>query len=318
MVDRDEVLRRLREEPARVEALVGLVMDDLLSRPVDELVEPGWLAERVVEGLRASADDARTESWIRGRIDAARGQLAAERSTPRQRVPPEIVDALRDLLRRPYVPDPDLTGRLLDHQAVGNLMREVLQTALLDFATRVRPPVPAKLPTPSRRLSKLVGVATEVAGVVGSGVEKQLEGKERAFVDGAIAGSVARTVAHLCSPSRAGELAEWRADGLDVLLDVPVDRYIVELDKLDPDGLVTDLAALLRALVHSEGLAEQIEGVLKVVVEESAGRSARDFLDGSGLEEGWRPHLEALAVERTRAVIATDAFADWLGELLEE
>lgn len=315
--DVSTVLERLRGEPARVEALVGLVMDDLLSRPVPELVDPAWLSARLVEGLRASATDARTEAWIRERIDAARAQLKGQTRRPREAVPEEIVGAARDLLRRPYIPEEDLIGRLLDHRAVGNLLREVLQTALLDFATRMRPPVPPpKLPS-SRRLSKLVGVAQEVAGVVGQGVEKQLEGKVRAFVDGAIAGSVNRMVKHLCSPERAEELAEWRSDALDVLLDVPVDRWLLELDKLDPDGLVTDLAALLRAVANSDGLADQIEVALEAVVEESGDRSARDFLEGSGLEEGWRPHLEALAVERTRAVIATDAFESWLTALME-
>ena len=148
-------------------------------------------------------------------------------------------------------------------------------------------------------------------------MEKQLEGKVRAFVDGAIAGSVARMVDHLCDPRRAGELADWRSDGLDVLLDVPVDHWLVELEKLDPDGLVTDLAALVRAVANTEGLTSQVEAVLAAAVAEAGDRSARDFLDGSGLEEGWRPHMEALAAERAAAIVQTAAFEGWLRALLE-
>ncbi len=313
--DVDGILERLRGEPERVEALVALAMDDLLSRPLPELVDPAWLSERLAEGLRASASDARTEAWIRQRIDAARGQLEGQTRRPREALPEEIVAAARDLLRRPYVPEEDLVGRLLDHRAVGNLLREVLQTALLDFAARMRPPAPPRAAARGR-LSKLVGVAQEVAGVVGQGVERQLEGKVRAFVDGAIASSVSRMVKHLCSPDRAEELAEWRSDALDVLLDVPVDRWLLELDKLDPEGLVTDLAALLRAVAESEGLAEQIRIALEAALDGAGGRSARDFLEGSGLEEGWRPHLEALVVERVRAVVAAPAFAEWLEDLM--
>ena len=311
----DRALNRLRTDPQHVESLVGLVVEDMLSRPVSELVEPAWISERLVDGLRASATDARTEAWIRARLDDARAQLAEQVSRPRESLPAELIDATRDLIRRPYIPDRDLMRRLMDHYAVGNLLREVLHKALLDFATRFKAPTPKLSPT--NRLSKLVGVAQEVAGVVGHGVEKQLEGRVRAFVDGAIAGSVARMVDHLCSPERAGELADWRSDGLDVILDVPVDRWLIELEKLDPDGLVTDLAALIRAVANTEGLTGQVEAVLSAAVAEAGDRSARDFLEGSGLEEGWRPHMEALATERAVAVVRTDAFEGWIRGVLE-
>ena len=50
-------------------------------------------------------------------------------------------------------------------------------------------------------------------------------------------------------------------------------------------------------------------------VEEAGDKTAKDFLSGSGLEEGWRPQLEELALERARAFVATDAFEGWLTEL---
>ncbi len=311
------LLSRLRDDPQALQGLVTILLDDLLSRPVDDLVDPTWLAATLVEGFRASATDDRTEAWIRARIDDARVRLDGESSRPRDHVSPDLVIAARDLLRRRYVPDHVIVGRLMDHRAVGSLTREILYTALLDFSTRFRQAAPMKMPS-SRRLSRIRGVASEVAGVVSSGVEKQLEGRVRAFVDGAIAASVARMVNHMCSEAQAEEMADWRADSLDVLLDIPVDRYLVELDKLDPDGLVSDLAALLRSLARSEGLASQIEGFLKAAMAEAGGRSARDFLEGSGLEEGWRPHLERLMAERAAALVATDAFAGWLTEALGE
>ena len=59
--------------------------------------------------------------------------------------------------------------------------------------------------------------------------------------------------------------------------------------------------------------AEQDE--FDVVLEEAGDKTAKDFLSGSGLEEGWRPQLEELALERARAFVATDAFEGWLTEL---
>jgi len=314
----DLLLSRLREDPETLQGLVSILMDDILSRPVDDLVDPSWLAATLVEGFRASATDDRTEAWIRARIDDARGRIRGQSSRPRYHLSPDLVAAARDLLRRRYVPDQMIVGRIMDHRAVGSLTREILYTALLDFATRFKQAAtPVKVPQ-SRRLSRLMGVASEVVGVVGGGVERQLEGRVRAFVDGAIAAAVARMVNHMCSDAQADEMADWRADSLDVLLDIPVDRYLAELDKLDPDGLVTDLAAILRSVAQSEGLAGQIEGFLKAAMAEAGGRSARDFLEGSGLEEGWRPHLEQLMAERAAALVATDAFEGWLRAALEK
>ncbi len=313
----DALLDRLRQDDAVIEGLVDLVLDDLLARPVSELVDPAWLAERVVEGLRVSADDQRTEDWVREHLQAALDRTEGASGALRPRVPGELLGPVKDLLRRPYVPDPVIVRALLDHQAMNDLLRAVLSQTLTDFARTIKSTLPQKpLASGRGRLGNLLGAAQGVAAVVGAELERQLEGKVQVFLDGAIGGALDLSVARMCAPDLADEFGAWRADGLDAVLDLPVERYRRELEKLDPDGLVTDVAALVRAVARWDGLSEALEAALKAAVAEAGDRSAKDFLSGSGLEEGWRPHVRDLAVERARDVVASEPFETWLRGLM--
>ena len=126
MPDAELLLTRLRENDSHLKALVALGVDDLLSRRVEELVQPAWLAERVAEGLRASADDARTREWIRTHIQELRDRLQAEEGAPLEKLNPELVEPLKEILARPYSPDERVLLALLDHAAMRELVRDVL------------------------------------------------------------------------------------------------------------------------------------------------------------------------------------------------
>ncbi|MCB9763404.1 MAG: hypothetical protein H6739_26795 [Alphaproteobacteria bacterium] len=321
MPDADTLLRRLREDERHLQALVTLAVDDLMSRPVEELVDPAWLSERLVEAMRSSASDKRTREWIRGRLDEVRQRAGKEQGTLAQRVSPQLVRAVKDLLRRPYTPDPALVRAIIDHRAMRNLIQDLLQTTLTEYARKVQEPTRGAVqalkssPLGRSRLAQLAGAAGVAARVVGSEVERQLEGRIREFVDGAISRSIDLSVTHFCAPEHARDVADWRADSVDVVLWFPVETWRREFDKLDPEQLIDDLAELLVALANAEGFTEQLRGLLEQAVREAGGATARDFLSGSGLEEEWRPHLEALALERMRAFVATEGFEAWLRAL---
>ena len=314
----DALLVRLRQDDTAIEGLGDLVLDDLLARPVADLVEPAWVAERLVEGLRVSADDRRTEDWVRQHLQTALDRTEGASGALRPRVPGELLGPVKDLLRRPYVPDPVIVRALLDHRAMNNLLRAVLSETLTEFARTIKSTLPQKPLSSGRgRLGNILGAAQGVAAVVGAELERQLEGKVQAFLDGAISAALDLSVARMCAPDFADEFGAWRADGLEAVLDLPVERYRRELEKLDPDGLVTDVAALVRAVARWDGLSEALEAALRATVDEAGDRSAKDFLSGSGLEEGWRPHVRDLMVEWARDVVASEPFEGWLRELMD-
>jgi hypothetical protein len=318
MPSADALLQHLRSDTEALPALVGLVLDDLLARPVAELVDPEWVAGRVVEGLRASADDTRTEDWVRSQLQGALERADAQQGPLRPRVPGELIGPVKDLLRRPYAPDPVIVRALLDHRAMRSLLRAVLQETLTDFARTVKAAVPQKSPAVSRgRLGNLLGAAQGVASVVGAELERQLESRVTTFLDGAIARSLDLSVERMCAPDFSDEFGAWRADAVEQLLDLPVERYRQELEKLDPDALVSEVAAMLRAVARWDGLGTAVQAGLEATVSEAGVRSARDFLAGSGLEEGWRPHVQALMTERATELVKTEAFEGWLRGVCE-
>ena len=324
MIDADRILEALRAKPEHLDGLMELIVDDVLSRPVAELVDPPWLAARLVESLRAASADAAFEDRLRERLRSGLAATTGETGSLAERVPAEVVRPLRVLVRKPYTPDAGLLRELLDHRAVRALIRDVLHDATLRFAHSLR----AAVPDPRRgrrgrgrgRLSSLVGaaqgVAQGVASAVGSEVERQLEGRVRAFVDGAIGRSLDRSVSHLSGRDAAADLGAWRVHALDVLIRRPADRARADLDRLDAEGLVSDLADALRALADWEGLADQVRRVVETAVEAGGDRTVGEVIETAPLPDGWRAEVAAPLRQRAQELVASEAFARWLGELI--
>lgn len=311
------MLQRLREDSVHIERLVSLLLEDLLNRPVRDLVEPAWLGPRFVQGFQASVSEERTEAWVRSQVQIALARAQKEEGSLRDRVPGELIAPVRQLASRPYQPDRILVRAILDHGAMHKLLRQVLMETLTEFGRSLKP---AAQPAPrgSKKRStfgSLMGAAQDMATAVGGVMEKQVEGKVREFVDGAIFRSLDLTVDKLCADDFVPDFAEWRAGIVDNLLAVDFEKYLDEVEKLDPDGLVSELSAILRGLAAWEGLGDQVESLLQAVVDEAGESRLRDFLEGSGLEEEWRPQLEEFLVVRAKDFVSTPAFASWLSDL---
>jgi hypothetical protein len=315
-----QILGHLRDSDGALEELVKRLLDDLLSRPVGEMVDPEWLARRFVDGLRASAADAHTEKWVRGLVRKGMERSGQESGPIGENLPPELVSPVKALLGRPYTPNNEIVHLLLDHPAMHELIRTVLVQILTDFGKSLKPILPISAPGGRKRggaLSQLVGAATEVASVVGAQVEERAEARVREFVNGAISASLEISVDHLCSEEFAVTFGEWRADSVDSLLGVPVETWSAEWEALDPEGLVTELVEVVRGLAAWEGLGELVETLLSALMEEVGDSSLSQFLAGSGLEEEWRPQAEDLLLQRARDFVATDSFATWLGDIVQ-
>ena len=322
-MDADTLVRKLREEPEHLRSLVTLAVDDLLETPVEELVDPQWLGERLTKGFRASARDPQTKDWIRARVQDARKRLDQESGPLLYRVPTELVSPVKDLLRRPYEPDPVILRALIDHRATRALFRDVLTHTITDYAKSVKMPEGASSAIKSTglgrsRLAAWAGAAKVAAEMVGSEVEKRLEGRVQKYVDEAIGKAIELTVQHACDPKNTPAFADMRADAVDVLLAFPVETWKKELDKEDLDGLIDDLHRALDAIVHSEAFEEQVVSVLQLSVDEGRGQTARAFLAGSGLEDTWRDSLEQILNERAGAFVQTSAFEGWLTQLMSD
>ena len=317
----ERILARLRGPDDHVERLVALGVEHMLERPIAELVDPAALARALSEGLRASARSDEFERWVAQRVEQARGRADQLQGTLGDKLPITLLDPLQKALARPYRPDRDLVEALLDHPSTRAIVREVLQANLLEFAKRMRSMVPeVARPTPGGGgfASKLAGMAKGVAAAVGSELEKQLEPKVEGFVDDILGVAVRMMIDRVSSDEFAPEFAKWRVDVLLALLDHPLDRLIAERHKYPSADFAADVAAILRALASWRGLGEGIESVVGELLAEHGQQSAREFLDGSGLELAWRPTLEAAVVVQAREWVGSEAFSNWLRVLVED
>jgi hypothetical protein len=319
--DAERMLARLRGEPEQIESLVELALDHLLARPMAELVEPRWLAKAISDGVRASASSPEFERWVATRVEQALGRVDGLSGTLGDKLPVTLLGPLEQTLGRPYQPDRELVRALLDHPSTRAILGEILQANVLEFGKRMRAMMSDATSSPGRGsgglASRLAGVAKGVASAVGGELERQLEPKVKTFVDDILGVAVEMLVDRVSSEAFAPEFASWRIDVLHAFMNQPVDRLVAERHKYPPQDFAADAAAILRALAAWRSLADQLEAALDELLREHGQVSAREFLDGSGLEDAWRPQLHRAMCEMAREVVETEAFSSWFRNLID-
>ncbi len=320
MSDARRILARLREEPEQIAALVDLALDHLLARPMGELIDSSALARAISDGIRASARSPQFEPWVATRVEQALSRADALTGTLGDKLPVTLLGPLEQTLGRPYHPDREIVRVLLDHPSTRTLLREILQANVLEFGKRMRTAMADATSLGGRGglASRLADVAKGVASAVGGELERQLEPKVKQFVDDILGVTIDMLVDRVSSEEFAPEFASWRIDVLHAFMTQPVDRLVAERHKYPPKDLAADAAAILRALAAWRSLADQLEAALDDLLREHGRVSAREFLDGSGLEAAWRPQLEQALCDMAREVVETDAFAAWFERLAAE
>ncbi len=325
------VLERLRA--GALEALVDLCLDELLERPLSQLVSPRFVAQRTVAALRDAAASPELEPWLRDQLDLALDQtIRADASgraylpgeTLRERVPAELSDPLEELLAEPWLPERELVLRLLDHHAMHSLIQEVLQASLVRFARKMRSLEPTKrirsglgkrVPVPSS-LSRLKDIGSAAVSVVGSEIEAQLEQRVSEHVSQVISAVLGHVATLLTAPERAETMGDWRAYGLRVVLDTELEAFAAEARKLEPERAVAATARAVRSLAERESLEDELTELIQQVMEPWKQHRLGPQLASLGLEQAWRDTWRRWLVEQIGPVLETTAFEAWLNALL--
>ncbi len=327
MASADTVLHRLRDGALR--DLVVLVIDDLLTRPVQGMLDPDFVADQVIKALETGSEGEQTERWLRQGIAdllerVPEGTLAA-------RAPAEIVDPLREALGQPIVWDRALVGRLVDHAALRDLFSEVVRRAVTSYAQKLahlsqNNPVSqtaSRLGIGGRQrglgggLGRLKSLGEGIAKGLSAELEAQAETRAKDFVDQAMSAVMQQVADHLTDPAYADHYGRYRVHIVDTLLDTDLQVLAGEIDKMDPDRLVATGAAVARALARREGFHDELTRAIRTALDEAGGRSLRDFLVQAGIDETrWRADIEDQVVARGMDLLQTDAFRGWLEGVL--
>ncbi len=318
---------RARLAGPALDDLAQIAIDHILDRPIDQLVEPEWVADQIRLALEAATSDDATRRWVQEQLRELRDSIPD--GTPRDHLPGEVVEPLFSVVSRPVVFDRVLVGRLLDHDAARHLVTDILTHALTNFTDRIKPVARAVGQTVQstrgfgrlKSLSSGVGhLGDSLLGGVSRQIESKAEQKVRTFVDEALHAAMDQVADHLCNPANADRYGGYRAHVLGVVL--ATDNHVIagEIDKLDPDHLVDVAVATARSVARRDGLREELTRVVRRVMHENGGRTLRDWLSEAGLkelsEEEWRRGMQERLTTEARVFIETPVFQEWLDDLL--
>ena len=320
-----QVITRL--QGGALASLVTLVVDDLLTRPVSGLLDPDFVADQVMAALETASEGERTEAWLRDRIKGLQERVPA--GTLGARADDAVVEPLRHALGQPIVWDRELAGRLVDHEAVHAMFRDVLLRALQGYGRKLAAMGRDNPVSQTARnlgfgggrggggLGRLKSLGEGLARGISAEFEHQTEGRVREFVDQAMSTVMQQVADHLCDPDYADVYGRYRVHLVDTLLDTDLTVLSGELDKLDPDRLVATGSAMARALARREGFREDVVRAVRAALAETGDRSLRSFLAEAGIDEAqWREGIEVQIVARGSELLQGDAFRAWLVDLL--
>lgn len=301
-------LKRLREGGAV--RLSDLLLDDLLSRPLSELVDAPWLAERLVDAGKAAARDPRSAQRLRDGLARVRKEV---RPGPLP-LPTALTQPVTDLLSRPYIPDRVLTGKILDHDTVRMLLRTLFSDLLVAFGRKLKTPSAFAGRTAPAGLLKLGRLGGEVLNAVGEGFEKHVEERAREFVDAGIGRLVGVMADHVSDPQYATAWSAYRVYAFEVIRKTEQKTLWAEVEKLNPDALVDTGIAVMKAWFDLPEAASEIEEVLRFALQEADGKNLRTLLgeDVAGLDA-----VRDLMRQRALAVVETEGFRAWWEEVVE-
>lgn len=323
----DEALRRLRDPSGRaIEQLAALIVEDATATPLREIAAPRWIASQLATALEAVAGGDLARDFVARRLDAGRERLGSDDRTLREHWPREVDGPLREVLSHPWSPDPEMAFRILDQQAMRQLVAEILTTMLTRFRKRmpggdgVLREFGSRAVKRSRGLfggvaGNLQDLAGSVVGAVKEEVENSLDELVREFVETATHDALRGIASYLADPTHERAFADLRVGVLDVLLDTPVRELVRELDKARPLEIVDVVLAGVRATVGAPDFVDRAEQAIAKVLEEAGDGTLGAWLDEVGLRTAWSETTTELVAQRLRAVVKTDAFEAWWREL---
>lgn len=305
------------------EKLAALTVERLLERPLVDLADPEEVTQRIQALLVGLGGSENLEALILDRLERGVERLEGEDGTLGDWLSEDATEQLLESLARPYPMDQELTLRLLDHEAMRNLVRRVLRETLSNFVKKLRPGMPESriLSGIGRRAGRLTrkpreklgGMGDGVLGAVGGEVERQAERKVGEFVDQAVGGVLRRIAEHVCDPAHEEQFGSMRSAAGRVGLSITSETAAREIAKADLPAMASFVAAYLDGLSTHDRLGPWIG---EVVADEVTDLTLGDYLEQRGILDPWSDWARASLAEQTRDLAHTEEFEAWFTALL--
>ena len=236
IVNPDDLRQRL--QGSHSDELVRLVADWVLDRPLEQLIDPQFVAHQVVTALEVSARGVQLEKWVQDQVAAMRNQIPT--GQPADQLTPELQQAIETVISRHYTPDQTLVLALIDHPTMENLVEDILSQAMRNFTQKLRIQMPGapKAAPKARGLGRLGSISQNVLGGLGSEISQRAEQLASQTVDEALRLSVGQVAHHICDPQNADHYSAFRLHLWRTIIAQDNRTLAMEWDKLDPDSLV--------------------------------------------------------------------------------
>jgi len=318
-------LQRLRDPgDTHLDALARMVVDEATATPIADIAHPRWMAGQLATALEAAARRDNVRDLIGERFERQLAAWKEEDRTLGSWLPPEVDEPLRAALSKPWVPSEEMVFRLIDHDVLWSLMREVLEGTLQRFRKRLRALDQGIFGGIGHRAARrgrglLGGVAETMAGQVVGAVKNEVENRMDVLVAEFLSSATReglRVVArHVSDPQHAPAYGELRVSMLDTLQDTEVKELAGELEKLGAMDYVDILLRAIRAELDDPGFVDRTEQRVRTLLDEVGDGTLGAWLDEVGLRDVWTDSTAELVSQRLHAVVRTDAFEHWWAAL---
>jgi hypothetical protein len=238
--------------------LIHLLADDLLARPIGELVAPRQAAETFRRLVAAVCDSDAAILRLLAPILAAAEAAHDDKARLRDLLPPEINATLHDLADYRYTPDRHIVSKLLASDPVKQFMRDLVAESIEAFSGKLKAPLAGIMGFGKAAADSAKARTGALGALVGAAQDRLTRGSSD-VIDAALDALLARLVDQLCDPKNAREQAALRTAVLDSALALRARDVARELERARP----LDVAEIVRG--HVRRWAARPEAVDDVV-----------------------------------------------------
>ncbi|MCB9552137.1 MAG: hypothetical protein H6705_09700 [Myxococcales bacterium] len=299
------------------EGLARLAVDHVFATPLSTFINPErvdlWLDDAFDEGLLRDA----IEQHARGFITREQARARERGDTVRDWLPAEAQAELRALAARPVKFRRETLERLVDQDAVRDILRALVQETLDRFVETFKPGGSGGglIGAVGRGAIGIAGRASRgLLGGLGSQFEDALRAGVGAFVSGSMGMLSQRFISILMQPETATRLGRMRLSAYDRAVAAPTtalwDAAAAE------EATIADLVETLPAAIAHNLDRPEVRAIVRAElgrwVEAEGERPIRSFLPAARAET-LRDEIAALAAPLLEDFARSDGFREWLG-----
>ncbi len=302
--------------------LATIAVDAGLNQPVDRQALVVGINQHLATAFRSWARAPEGLALLTHFVEGIVHELSMQAGRVGDMLPRDLRHAARSLVERPFSPDRQLVLSVLDREPIRELVRDILQQAIVGFAQKLGTPVAGA----ARGFGALAKLAQEtiksrsaaigdLMGAVSTEVERQVERRAAEFVEAALSGILGQIADVLCDRSRAAEAAELRLALFDGVMNASAKALSVELINADISGAAEALRSGFLRWINTDDATKTLQELANFLADFIADRSLRDVLLQMGLFDVVRAIAVDFVAQGMAQTIASETFRDWLAQL---